>query len=207
MNESLREKPPTSIKELLRTRLNESRDVGFITYCLVAQKEIPPGTQTDFKREGFGILTPEIIKTDLQKGALWIGKQLSDNRDTVPAMDPQLVLASYKRMFKRYSRDLAEARRTPKSRLSELIRQFPELKNDKLLSDHWPNIFLFMRDDKAFIRYSITHLRATILGFAQAALHFGDKTVGDNALELQGRFRDNNRADPLKLAGLIKNRQ
>lgn len=202
MVESLRETQITSIKEGLEMVLNKSRQVGFITYCLVAGREVPPEVQTNFKRIFGGQWNLEGFKRALNKDSLPIGVESEESYKGQDIKTPGSILAQYSQFLVDYSLNLDKARKPLKRQSTAISNLYPQLPKDTLFNEYWLDLFPMMREDKAFWQYLITHLRATIFGFAQAANKFGDNEIYIKALELERKFSDKNRTDPLELAGL-----
>lgn len=202
MVESLRETRITSVKESLKMELNKARRVGFITYCLVAGKDVPSEIETNFKRFFGGELNLEGLKRDLNEGRLCIGVEMTESCIEQDTKTPILVLMQYGQFLENYSLNLDKAKKPLKGQPMAIGKFYPQLQQDTLFSEYWPDLFPMIRDDKAFWQYLITHLRATIFGFAQAANQFGDNDVHTKATELVRKFNDKNRIDALELAGM-----
>jgi hypothetical protein len=197
-------RPMLSMKERLREGLDDSRQVGFITYCIAAGEDIPPRLKTEFKRHFGGTLDQEVIRACLEKGHVLIGADQFDYMFKISALNPKNVLSAYSKIIEQDSNDIIKAKETLVSQRKSVLGKFPGLESDPLFELNWKDVFPFLRDDKALCQYSITHLRATILGFSQAAEHFGNREVAKEALDLQERFKDKDRKDPLEIAGIIK---
>jgi hypothetical protein len=204
MTEKKETRPILSMKERLREGLDDSRQVGFITYCIAAGKNIPPGLKTEFKRHFGGALDQEKIRAILEEGHVLMGPDQFDYLFKISALNPKNVLSAYLKIIEKDSNDIVKAKEPLAGQRKSILGNFSRLKSDPLFELNWKDVFPFLRDDKALCQYSITHLRATILGFSQAAERFGDNEIARNAFDLQNRFKDTTRTDPLEIAGLIK---
>jgi len=202
MAESLRETQITSIKEGLGMELNKARQVGFITYCLVAGKDVPSEIETNFKTAFGGELNVEGLKRGLSEGRLSIGVNMGEWQAKQDIKTPSSVLTLYNQFLEDYSLNLDKAKKPLKGQSTAIGKLYPQLPQDALFNEYWTDLFPMKRDDKALWQYLITHLRATIFGFAQAANKSGDSEIYTKALGLERKFSNKNRMDALELAGL-----
>jgi hypothetical protein len=204
--ESLKEAPKNSTKELLTFELNKARQIGFVTYCLVAKKEIPQRIETNFKKFNIGEYNAGILKKGFEDREIFIGVEMTEVVKEKPN-DPESVLNYYKKFLEEYSEELDKSKDPPKSSLGAIKKHYPQLSNDSLLDKYWPDIFAVAfrgTADKAFWQYLHTHLRATVFGFAQAAVQFKDTNIITQALKLLKESNNLKREDPLKIARMTR---
>jgi hypothetical protein len=204
--ESLRDEPKNSIKELLSLELNKARQIGFVTYCLAGNRDVPPEIETDYKRFHRGRYSLEGLRESFEKGAIFIGVEASESMRG-RSRAPDSVLDNYHHFLKEYSREMEKAKEPLKSTPKAIIKNYPQFLDDHLFDNYWPDVFAiaFLRggDNKSFWQYLQTHLRATIFGFAQAADWFGDKKLASESMKLLKEFNNPMRTDPLMIAGLV----